>query len=133
MLTLFKSLIRSTVEYCSVLWSPFRVQLISKLESVQRRFTSKISSVSHLDYWQRLSRLNLMSLQRRRGRVQIMYMWKILNGKVPNDCGITWYYSDRRGIIVCIPSLPSTVAKINPLLLVCHPLLLLTLCTLSTP
>ena len=113
MLTLFKSLIRSIVEYCSVLWCPSRVHLISKLESVQRRFTSKISSVSHLDYWQRLSHLNLMSLQRRRERFQIMYMWKLLNGKVPNDCGITWRDSARRGKIACIPSLPSTVAKIN--------------------
>ena len=113
MLTLFKSLIRSIIEYCSVLWSPFRVHLISKLESVQRRFTSKISSVSHLDYWQRLNRLNLMSLQRRRERFQIMYMWKLLHGKVPNDCEITWCYSDRRGMNACIPSLPSTVAKVN--------------------
>ena len=113
MLTLFKSLIRSTIEYCSVLWSPFRVHLISKLETVQRRFTSKIKSVSHLDYWQRLSCLNLMSLQRRHERFQIIYLWKILNQLVPNDCDIVWRDSARRGKVAVIPSLPSSVAKIN--------------------
>ena len=72
MMTLFRSLVLSILEYCSALWSPHRIQDISKLEGVQRRFTSKISSIAHLNYWDRLKRLNLMSLQRRRERFQII-------------------------------------------------------------
>ena len=88
MLTLFKSLVLNILEYCCPLWSPHRFQDISKIEAVQRRFTSKIATVRHLDYWDRLKALNLYSLQRRRERYQLIYMWKIINSKVPNDCGI---------------------------------------------
>ena len=113
MLTLLKSLVRSLLEFSSPLWSPQSVKEIEKLEAVQRRFTSKITSVEHLDYWQRLKQLNLMSLQRRRERYQIIYFWKIVNGKVPNDVCAEWRLSGRNGIVACIPRLPSSVAKIN--------------------
>ena len=113
MLTLFKSLVLNILEYCCPLWSPHRFQDISKIEAVQRRFTSKIATVRHLDYWDRLKALNLYSLQRRRERYQLIYMWKIINSKVPNDCGINIRSHIRRGIIVEVPSVPSSVAKIN--------------------
>ena len=64
MLTLFKSLVQSIVEYNCPLWSPHKIKEINILEAVQRRFTSKIFSVQHMDYWERLIQLNLMSLQR---------------------------------------------------------------------
>ena len=115
MLTLFKSLVRSIVEYNCPLWSPQKVNEINILEQVQRRFTSKICSVQHLDYWERLKVLKLMSLQRRRERYQILYMWKLINGKVQNDVSVQWHTHGRRGIVVDIPRLPSNVAKINSL------------------
>ena len=34
----------------------------------------------HLDYWERLSHLGLISQQRRREQYQIIYVWKILEG-----------------------------------------------------
>ena len=37
-----------------------------------------------LDYWQRLKHLQLYSLQRRREQYDIIYIWKIIEGKVPN-------------------------------------------------
>ena len=113
LLNLFKSLVLSMLEYCSPLWCPDRFQDISKLESVQRRFTSKMMSISHLNYWDRLKHLNLMSLQRRRERFQVIYIWKINNKKVPNFCIIVWRDITRRGNTIRIPELPSTVAKIN--------------------
>ena len=113
MLTLFKSLVLNVLEYCCPLWLPHRVQDITKLEAVQRRFTSKIYSVRHQDYWSRLKTLNLYSLQRRRERYQLIYLWKIINNKVPNDIGINSHVHIRRGIVVDIPRLPSPVAKIN--------------------
>ena len=83
MLTLFKSLVLNILEYCCPLWAPHQVQGISRLEGVQRRFTSKIAGIQHLDYWKRLEVLNLMSLQRRRERYILLYAWKILHEKVP--------------------------------------------------
>ena len=83
-----KALVLNIVEYCCPLWSPHRIQDIARIESVQRRFTAKISSVCDLDYWERLKQLKLMSLQRRRERYQIIYMWKLINGKAQNDCSV---------------------------------------------
>ena len=104
LLTLFKSLVLGILEYSSPLWSPNRVQDIAKLESVQRRFTSKILSIQHLSYGERLQHLKLMSLQRRRERYQIIYLWKVMNEKVPNDINFSWRENARRGKVAEIQS-----------------------------
>ena len=115
MLQLYKSLIRSKLEFSCPLWNPEKVSDIAKLESVQRSFTSKITSVSHLDYWDRLKSLGLMSLQRWRERYDLQYMWKILNGSVPDDLGIIFKFNSRSGIKAAVPSInrASSAASIN--------------------
>ena len=96
MLTVFRSLVLNILEYCCPLWSPSRVQDIAKIEAVQRRFTSKIHSLMHLNYWDRLKELNMLSLQRRRERYLLLYFWKIINGKVQNDVNVSWHSHVRR-------------------------------------
>ena len=113
LLILFKSVIRSLVEYCSPLWSPTKVSDIQKLEGIQRNLTSKITNCEHLHYWDRLKVLNLMSLQRRRERFIIIYKWKILNNQVPNDIGLSASYRARHGIICEIPQLPLIRRNLN--------------------
>ena len=113
MLKLFKSLVLNIVEYCCPLWSPHQIQDISRIEAVQRRFTFKIAGMQHMNYWDRLKALNLMSLQRRRERYILLYAWKILYKKVPNDVGLLWRDCSRRGKVAYIPRIPSHVAKIN--------------------
>ena len=49
--TLFKSMVRPILEYCCVLWNPYKVSEIMLIEGVQRTATSKVSSVAHLNYW----------------------------------------------------------------------------------
>ena len=61
MCTLYKSLIRSHLEYCCPLWNPAKQADILTLEEVQRSFTSKIWGVQHLSYWDRLKAVKLMS------------------------------------------------------------------------
>ena len=68
MLTLYKSMVRSLLEFCSPLWNPVKITDIQELESVQKTFTSKIYGCKELNYWERLKKLSLMSLQRRRER-----------------------------------------------------------------
>ena len=82
MLTLWKSLVRPRLEYCCQLWSPSKVTEISALEAPQRTFTSKIQGFQHLNYWERIKKLQLFSLQRRRERYAIIYVWKILEDRV---------------------------------------------------
>ena len=45
MLTLFKSLVLSRLDYGSQLWSPFKAKDIRLLESVQRAFTKHIQGM----------------------------------------------------------------------------------------
>ena len=105
MLTLYKSLVRSHIEYCSPLWHPSKVSEIQKLEGVQRFFTKRIEGVSHLTYWERLKQLNLMSLQRRRERYILIHVWKILYGLVPNDVKLKFREPSRLGIQAEVPAL----------------------------
>ena len=82
MLTTWKSLVRPLHDYCSQLWSPNKIKDISALEKVQWNFISKIYGVSD-NYWSALKELQLFSLQRRRERYMIFYIWKILESLAP--------------------------------------------------
>ena len=89
MLTLFKSLVLPLLEYCCQLWSPWLLGEKRALEGVQRSFTAKILNLRHLNYWERLKALGLYSLERRRERYKIIYIWKIMQGLAVNDINIT--------------------------------------------
>jgi len=97
MLLLFKSYVRSVVEYCCPLWSPHLVGEITKVEGVQRTFTSKISGCQTLNYWERLKKLDLYSLQRRRERYMIILVWKMEHLLIPNVASLEFRQSGRRG------------------------------------
>ena len=107
MLTLYKSMVRSLLEYCCPLWNPQKVSDIQELEKVQRAFTARIAGVKHLDYWERLKELSIMSLQRRRERYILLHMWKILNGAVSNDLKIRFVSRPRTGFKAAVPPLRS--------------------------
>ena len=86
------------LDYGSQLWSPFQVKSINALERVQRVFTKHIDGMHNLSYAERLKSLGIYSLQRRRDRYMAIYMWKILERKVPNfSPPIQCHISDRRG------------------------------------
>ena len=117
MLVLYKSLILSRLDYCSALWNPSgSADLINKVESVQRSFTKKINGMNNLNYWERLKSLRLYSVQRRRERYIIIYVFKILHGLVPN-CGLSFHENSRTGIRAVVPvlkpGLPSHITKMK--------------------
>ena len=84
MLTLWKTLVLPHIEYASQLWSPSQKGLVQKLEVLQWSFLRKIKSNGKYDYWELLKRYRLYSLERRRERYRAIYIWKILEGMVPN-------------------------------------------------
>ena len=114
MLTIWKSLVQSKLDYCSQLWSPADQTSIIELESVARHFTSKIDGMAGLDYWERLSSLSLYSQERRRERYQIIFLWKVAQGLVQGD-NATFIQSERRGRLMVLAPLcnqaPSAVRK----------------------
>ena len=63
---LFKSLVLPRLEYGSQLWSSATVNQIRAMESMQRKFTKYIDSLSSLSYRERLIGLHMYSLQQRR-------------------------------------------------------------------
>ena len=87
MLTLVKSLVIPLLEYCCQLWNPWKAKYIQAIEAFQRTFTYNITEVQHLN-WERLHELKLYSLQRRRERYIIIYIWKITQHMVPNIDGV---------------------------------------------
>ena len=96
MVTLWKALVVPVLDYCSQLWCPWEKGDIRTIEGVQRTFTNRITEISHLNYWQRLKILNMYSLERRRERYIIIYVWKMISGLVPN-IGITTKTHSRHG------------------------------------
>jgi hypothetical protein len=75
----FITYIRPLLEYDSIVWNPTKKYLIDKLETVQRRFTKRISPIAHLSYQERLAALNLEPLEIRRLRFDLIQYYKILH------------------------------------------------------
>ena len=77
---------------------------------MQRDFTRKIHGTYGLNYWERLRKFNLFSLQRRRERYQIIYVWKILEKIVPN-VGIEDRISTRTMRTCIVPAIKRDAPK----------------------
>ena len=103
---MLRTYILPVMDYASQVWSPVNQAELNELESVQRTYTHRTEDMSNLDYWQRLQKMNLQSIQRRHERYKIIYHWKLINGLVP-QCDIRWTDNDRRGIMISIPSIKS--------------------------
>ena len=88
MMRLFNTYIRSKLEYCCLVWSPSQQNEINKLERIQKNFTSKISGMENLNYHQRLRKMNLYSLERRRERYMIINAWQQIEGISENILGL---------------------------------------------
>ena len=65
---LYKSLVRPRLEYCTQAWSPYHKKDIVVLERVQKRATKMVYGYGDLNYKDRLSLLELPSLEERRVR-----------------------------------------------------------------
>ena len=107
MLTLWKSMLQSRLDYCSQLYSPSSAGEIKQLEDVQRSFTSRIQGMQEKNYRKRLQDLRLYSQERRREHYSIIFIWKIAMGLVD---GYSLMFSNhgRRGRICSVKTISRT-------------------------
>ena len=73
--TLYCTLVRSQVEYGSVVWSPCTSRNIDKLERIQRRGTKFILGQNDISYEDRLKCLNMLSLEKRRYLFDVVFLY----------------------------------------------------------
>ena len=95
----YKSLVRSHLDYGDLIWFPVLKKHISMIENVQRRATRILSTLRHLSYSERLQELNLPTLLYRRGRADLILVFKIIKGidDIPIDDFIQLSESTTRG------------------------------------
>ena len=90
--TCFITMVRSILEYCSVIWSTSFKYLIIAIENIQRRATNyilsnpKMPSPLHINYKERLLTLNLLPLTYRRELIDLQHFLKTWNS--PDKLGL---------------------------------------------
>lgn len=79
LVALYKSMVRSHLDYCCPVWSPYRKGDIEALEKVQKRAT-KMKNLPYKDRL-KLKACNMSTLHYRRVRGDMIETYKILSGK----------------------------------------------------
>ena len=115
MVTLWKALVLPRLKYCCQLWTPHKTEEIIKIEALQRTRTNRIEGLQHLNYWERLERLKelrLYFLQKRWERYLVIYVWKTLEGFLP-DVGLEINNHIRKGRLCYIKRTEATTQRMK--------------------
>ena len=73
MVKVFIAYVRLILEYVSQVWSLSTIDLINRIQCVQRLFTKRIRSAANLLYNKRLSKLGLQRLEIRRMYLNVLF------------------------------------------------------------
>ena len=70
----------SRMEYAAVVWTPHKKKDIRKIERIQRTATKMVPGLKDLSYEDRLSRMNLPTLEERRERGDLIAVYRGMKG-----------------------------------------------------
>jgi hypothetical protein len=133
LLLLYTSLIRSQLEYCSLIWYPIYITNINELEKVQRKFLKLLSfqldgvyPIRNYDNNMLLGRFKLKSLYTRRVNAVVSFLYKLVHHKI--DCSfllskISFHVprmNSRNYTTFYIPSYRTNVLLKSPIILMCN-------------
>lgn len=96
---LYYSLVRSNVDYCSIVYYPFFQNNIQRIERIQKKFVNRlayIKGMKNANYKDKLKKFQMMSLSDRRQYLGQLFLYKILNNH--SDCP---YLLSKIEICVC--------------------------------
>ena len=92
---IYTAFVRPHLEYGQAVWSPHLLRNINMLENVQVRATKLVDGLSHMEYSDRLKRLNLPTLAFRRRRGDMIEMYKHFNTYDKSTISSTFHPRER--------------------------------------
>ena len=78
-LPLYKTMVRSHLDYAMAVWHPYKIKHKIALENIQRRATKELPGMRDLSYIERLKLLKLPTLAYRRLRGDMIEVYKIIH------------------------------------------------------
>ena len=73
---LWRQYVQPIIDYCSQMWCPLEGGQMMRLESLLESYTKRIKGFQNLNYWERLTKLSMTSIQRRFEQYKIIYCHK---------------------------------------------------------
>lgn len=129
-LSLFNSLIRTVLEYCCPIWSPCYGIHINALENVQKRCLKYITRKYNFgrtlsDYNKRLAKFNMISLQTRRVRYDLLCLHKIVHSVIDapdllSSLSFNTLYRSRHPNTFAIQVYKNNTSFFNPIVRMCR-------------
>ena len=95
-IVIYKSMVRSHLDYCCSVWANYKEGDIEALEKLQKKATKLLYSLRHLSYPHRLKACNLTTLHYRQIKGDMIETYKIVSGKYDGTLPSTLLMSDTR-------------------------------------
>ncbi len=100
LLSVFLTYIKQTLNYASQIWNSGRRRDANLIESVQRRFTKRMTGMRNLSYINRLTTLDILSLEATRLQCDLITAYQITHGLMgisPENAGLQLSTNATRG------------------------------------